>query len=337
LRCEYSAFRLAASGSVGAAVAVPSSVSSTLRRMRIGLVGTGYWATAIHGPGAAGCPRVEFVGVWGRDATRAAEVARGFGVRAYAEFDALLDDVDALTFAIPPDAQADLATRAAERGKHLLLEKPIASMADAALRLERAVTTAHVASVVFFTRRFVPETAEWLERVAHVDGWECGRAEFASRIFVPDGPFANSPWRRDKGALWDVGPHAMALLWPVLGDVTTVLAGAGRGDQVHLVLQHAGGASSTASLSLTVPAAATGSQMYVYGEAGRESAPLGALPSAEIVAAHQRALDALVDQVGQPEVGHACDVHFGARVVEVLAAAEQSLQTGTRVQVALYR
>src|SRR5438105_5073497 len=102
------------------------------RRMRVGLVGTGYWATTIHGPSAAHHPRVEFVGVWGRDTAKAAEVARVFGVRAYAEseFDALLDDVEALTFAVAPDAQAELAVRAAERGKHLLLEKPIASTAE---------------------------------------------------------------------------------------------------------------------------------------------------------------------------------------------------------------
>jgi predicted dehydrogenase len=301
--------------------------------MRIGLVGTGYWATAIHGPGAAGHPGLEFVGVWGRDAAKAADAAHVLDVRPYADFDALLDDVEALTFAVPPDVQADLATRAVERGKHVLLEKPVASTAEAALRLEHAVTGARVASVVFFTRRFVPETADWLDRVVHVEGWDCGRAEFASRIFVPDGPFANSPWRREKGALWDVGPHALALLWPVLGDVVTVVAGSGRGDQVHLLLQHASGASSTASLSLTVPAAATGSQLYVYGEAGRESAPLGPLPVSQIVEAHQRALDALLEQVRAPGVGNACDVHFGARVVEVLSAAERSLQTGTRIQV----
>ena len=63
--------------------------------MRIGLVGTGYWATAIHGPGAAGHPQMEFVGVWGRDAAKTAQAAHGLGVRAYSDFDALLDDVDA--------------------------------------------------------------------------------------------------------------------------------------------------------------------------------------------------------------------------------------------------
>ncbi|NEB08709.1 gfo/Idh/MocA family oxidoreductase, partial [Streptomyces coelicoflavus] len=72
-----------------------------------------------------------------------------------------------------------------------------------------------------------------------------------------DSPFADSPWRREKGALWDVGPHALSVLLPVLGDARRVAAAApGPGDTVHLVLDHAGGASSTLTLSLTAPPAA---------------------------------------------------------------------------------
>ena len=126
---------------------------------------------------------------------------------------------------------------------------------------------ARVASVVFFTRRFVPETVIWLQHLAELGEWECGRAEFSSAVFVPGNPFAGSAWRHEKGALWDIGPHALSLLWPVLGDVTAVMAGAGRGDQVHLIFRHTDGRSSTASLSMTVPEAATGSTLYVYGPA----------------------------------------------------------------------
>jgi predicted dehydrogenase len=302
--------------------------------MRLGLIGTGYWAAAVHAPSIAEHTAVELAGVWGRDAARTGELAQRYGARAYPSFNALLDDVEAVDFAIAPDAQAELAIQAAQQGKHVLLEKPIASTAESAQPLERAVEEAGVGSIVFFTRRFTPETANWLDRAAQKGGWECGRAEFAASIFVPEGPYSNSQWRRDKGALWDIGPHALSLLWPVLGEVTSVLAGAGRGDQVHLVLRHAEGQSSTVSLSLTVPRTATGSQMYVYGEGGRDSAPLGPMEQTDIVAAHRRALDALIEQARQAGSGHPCDVHFGARVVEVLDAAEQSLRTGCLVQIA---
>jgi predicted dehydrogenase len=300
--------------------------------MRVGMIGTGYWARVVHGASASQHPNVEFVGVWGRDTAATQAVATQLCTRPYSDIDALVDDVDALTFAVPPDVQADIATRAAARGRHLLLEKPIATSVSEAQRLERAVTDAGVASIVFFTRRFVPETVEWLRRIDELGGWECGRAEFCSAVFVPGNPFAASPWRHEKGALWDIGPHALSLLVPVLGDVTTVIAGAGRGDQVHLIMRHTNGRSSTASLSMTVPEAATGSTLYVYGPGGRMTAP-GSFEMPRVVAAHQAALDALIAQAEQPGAAHPCDVHFAARVVDVLAAAEQSLKTGRVIEV----
>jgi predicted dehydrogenase len=160
-------------------------------------------------------------------------------------------------------------------------------------------------------------------------GWECGRIEFAASIFTEGNPFGDSPWRHEKGGLWDVGPHALSMLIPALGEVTSVVALQGIRDQVHLALQHAEGRSSTASLSLMVPPAATGTSVYVYGEHGREDAPADPF---DPLAAHGVALDALVEQVARPNKGHPCDVHFGAQVVEVLAAAEQSLSTGRVVR-----
>jgi len=298
--------------------------------MRVGLIGSGYWARTVHGRSAAQHPGVELVGVWGRDAARTSEAAAELQTRAYADLAELIADSDALTFAVPPDVQADIATRAAVAGRHLLLEKPIATSAADALRLEAAVDRAGVASVVFFTRRFTAETQAWLQHLEVLGGWECGRAEFAASIYVEGNPFGSSPWRREKGALWDVGPHALSLLAPALGHVTAVVAAGGIRDQVHLVLQHENRRSSTASLSLSVPPAATGTSIYVYGEPGRQSAPAGPF---DPLVAHGVALDALVDLAAKPGAGHPCDVHFGARVVEVLAAAEESLATGRLVEV----
>ncbi len=307
------------------------TLAGRVTKLRFGLIGTGYWARTVHAPGVLQHPQAELVGVWGRDATKSADLATELGIRPYADVDALLRDVDALTFAVPPDVQSDIAIRAAEAGRHLLLEKPIAmSLADAE-RLEAAVTRAQIASIVFFTRRFVPETIAWLQTAIETGGWDCGRAEFAATALVDTGPFSNSPWRYEKGALWDVGPHALSLLCGVLGDVTSVVAGGGRRDQVHLVLQHADGASSTASLTMSVPKAAAGTMVYLYGPGGRTTAPSTALDRSEIVAAHGSAIDALIAQVDQPGSGHPCDVHFGRRVVQILDAAERSMASGQRL------
>jgi predicted dehydrogenase len=300
--------------------------------MRFGLIGTGYWATTVHGPGVAEYTAAELVGVWGRDPARTQHAASVLSTRAYDNLVGLVADVDALTFAVPPDVQASIATRAALAGKHLLLEKPIATNVNDVQKLQAAVGSSGVASIVFFTRRFIPELESWLEQRVAEGGWECARAEFAAAIFVDGNPFGDSPWRHDKGALWDVGPHALSMLIPILGNVESLVAGAGVRDQVHLVLQHAEQRSSSVSLSLTVPPAATGTSVYVYGERGRAEAPSGRF---DVAGAYRAALDALIERAAMSKPAHACDVHFGAQVVAILAAAEESLRSGRRVDISV--
>src|SRR6266542_3154653 len=117
-------------------------------KLRIGLIGTGHWARSVHGPSVLAHGDTELVGVWGRDQTRTRAVAEELQTNPHAELETLLAQAEALTFAVPPDVQAPIAARAAEHGLDLLLEKPIALSAADAVRLERAVDEAGVASVV---------------------------------------------------------------------------------------------------------------------------------------------------------------------------------------------
>src|SRR5579872_1879054 len=123
--------------------------------MRVGLIGSGYWATTVHGASVAGHPRADLVGVWGRNPAKAAEAATTLGTRPYADVAALIADVDALTFAVPPDVQADIALQALRARKHVLLEKPLSLTVADAHAIEAAAEQSGVASIVFFTRRFV--------------------------------------------------------------------------------------------------------------------------------------------------------------------------------------
>ncbi|WP_435210488.1 Gfo/Idh/MocA family protein [Streptomyces sp. bgisy034] len=291
--------------------------------MRIGLLGTGPWAQMAHAPALSGHPELDFVGVWGRRTAPTKELADAYGVRAYDEVDALLADVDAVAVALPPAIQADLAARAARAGRHLLLDKPLAPTVEQGRTVVEAVAESGVASVVFFTTRFQPETAAWIAEQAGADGWFTGRAQWLGAVFSgDDSPFADSPWRREKGALWDVGPHALSVLLPVLGDARRVTAAAhGPGDTVHLVLDHVSGASSTLALSLTAPPAASGAAVELRGTAGVTLLPES---TETAVSALTRAADALLTaaRTGQP---HPCDAAFALRVTEILAEAETLL------------
>ncbi|MFI1100030.1 Gfo/Idh/MocA family protein [Streptomyces melanogenes] len=305
-----------------------SGTSARPAPLRIGLLGTGPWAVAAHAPALAAHPDVEFAGVWGRRREAAAALAAEHSVPVYGDVDELFADCDAVAFALPPDVQAPLAVRAAAAGCHLLLDKPVATDVGHAREVADAARRAGVASVVFFTLRFAPGPADWIERQAALGGWFTGRAHWLGALFTPGAapsPYAASPWRREKGALWDVGPHALSVLVPVLGEVTAVTAAPGPGDTVHLILRHASGASATVTLGFTAPQAAAGVGVEFLGEPGVVAMP--EWNGAE--GAFAAALDALLDAArgGAP---HPCDAGFGARVTEVLAEAERQLGKGER-------
>ena len=80
-------------------------------------------------------------GFFETDAARAAKVGEELGVAAAASLDALLDDVDAVSIVVPTPAHFAVAKAALERGKHVLIEKPITTTldeADALLALAQA-------------------------------------------------------------------------------------------------------------------------------------------------------------------------------------------------------
>jgi predicted dehydrogenase len=290
--------------------------------MRFGLAGTGYWARIAHAPALSSTEGVEFTAVWGRNPQAAADLAAEYRATPYHDVSAFLAGVDAVSFAVPPDVQAPIATQAAREGKHLLLEKPVALTEAAADGLVEAVEQAGVASVVFFTNMFRPDVRAWLAEVETRGGWAGGASAWLGSALRESNPF-NTPWRRDWGGLWDIGPHVISLLWASLGPVTSVTADAGLADITHLVLHHRGGATSTATLTLGAAEAAAGFETYVWGEPGRLPVPLG---DVDQVAALRAALGELEANARAGQTEHRCDVRFGRDVGRVLAEAQRQIE-----------
>ncbi|MFC5927832.1 Gfo/Idh/MocA family protein [Micromonospora vulcania] len=287
--------------------------------MRFGLFGTGHWAIETHGKALHAHPDAELVGVWGRNPERAAALAERYGVPAFADVDALLEVCEAVAVALPPDIQADIAVRAATAGRHLLLDKPLALDVADADRVVAAAEASGVASVVFFTQRFQPNVTAFLAATAAAGGWQHGRTTAFNSIFHEGSPYGGSLWRREHGALWDIAPHALSIILPVLGRVTQVAAMDGPSGMVHLLLTHEGGATSSASLSLDAPQGALAREFVFYGENGVENVPYGENDAAT---AFGVAIDQLIEQVRAGTRDHRCDVRFGREVVGIIAAAE---------------
>lgn len=94
---------------------------------------------------------VELVGFVDSRAERAREVSASLGIRSFTALDTMLDAVDAVTIAVPTPAHHEVALQALERGKHVLIEKPITTtlaQADellaAAKRSGALIQTGHI-------------------------------------------------------------------------------------------------------------------------------------------------------------------------------------------------
>ncbi|MDA8062861.1 MAG: Gfo/Idh/MocA family oxidoreductase [Actinomycetota bacterium] len=290
--------------------------------VRFGLLGTGYRASSVHGPGLASHPGVDLVAVWGRDRSKAAELAGDLGCASTTDLDAMIGEVDAVAVALPPDVQAALATRAAAAGCHLLLDEPVALDAGTAEKLAATAEVAGVGSVVFFRSRFDPGLSPWWDQLRR-GGWAVATYVEMGSISTPSSPYAGPGWRRERGALWDVGPHALATITVGLGPVETVSAVAGPGDTVVVSTGHRGGGVGCSVLALDAPPAARDRRATFYGERGVLHRPeVGGL----VGEAYRRALEDLLATIADGRRGHPCDLRFGSEVVRVLAAVDDLLQ-----------
>ena len=111
-------------------------------QLRIGVAGAGHFVR-YHALKVAAAERAVLVGIHDRDAERAQTVGWEAGA-PHLPFEALLEQIDALIVATPADTHHAVAVAALRAGKHVLVEKPIAStlaQADemAALATERGL------------------------------------------------------------------------------------------------------------------------------------------------------------------------------------------------------
>ena len=293
--------------------------------LRFGVAGTGHWANMVHIPGLKAQTEAELVGVWGRSPAALAEVSGRHGLKAFARFEDLLRDVDAVSLSLPPAVQAELACIAADAGKHLLLEKPIALTVESAEKIAAAALRNGISTVVFFTRRFVPEFEQSL-KAASGRSWTGARVTQHTDALLPGSPYERSVWRQaDNGALWDLAPHVLAALLAILGPVARISAEHRPGRITVFTAVHRSGAVSEVSLALHVDPAKTVSEYRLLANGESYVLPLPAFerPRALAIAAGE-----LAANVRKGERKHRCDVHFGLEVVKVLAAADRSIATG---------
>ena len=194
-----------------------------------GIVGSGVIAS-IHAEAIASLPAARLAAVTDVAPESAKSLAGAFGCAAEPDLGTLLarDDVDVVSVCVPSGLHADVGVRAAEAGKHLVVEKPIDVSLAAADRLIGAARAAGVAMTVISQHRFDPGLVE-LRRL--LDGGALGRlvlGEASTKWYRSQGYYDSAPWRGtwglDGGSLMNQGIHYVDLLLWCMGPVAEVTA-----------------------------------------------------------------------------------------------------------------
>jgi predicted dehydrogenase len=297
-------------------------------RIRFGVAGTAHWARTVHIPGLLAAPGIELVGIWGRTEEKVRGIANDHGIRAFSRYDEMLEAVDAVSIAVPPDKQPALAIQAMHGGKHLLLEKPLATSVKDADTVADSLPS-RVAAIVFLMRRFVPAIEQAIEAVSR-ETWRTAEVRVHSSALAVKGPYSESEWRKAAGAvLWDNGPHVLSILIPALGPVVSVSATHDEAQMTRLVTRHARGAVANTTMTLYAsPESAIREYTFI---ADRQRVTLPEPDFSHQTALRQAAQD-LIEMISTRTYSHRCGVKFAVEIVRILEAADLSAARGRAVE-----
>ncbi len=172
-------------------------------------------------------------------------------------------------------------------------------------------------SVMALILRFAPEVQAFLEEVQRIRpiGGSATWISGAHNLATP-----RSPWRVAGGPLLDVGPHVLDLLEAALGPIERIRAHGRPSGWTGLLLDHAGGAVSEASLCVPLPHNRPERLVRIVGELGTAEIDLMQLAG--------DAFDHLVSAFAhavRTNTPHPLDAAHGLHLQELIEAARQQL------------
>lgn len=137
------------------------------RTLKVGVIGLGFFGGR-HARIYAEHPAAELIAVCDSDAGRAAQVARETGARDFEDFRKMLalPELDAVSICLPDRLHEEAAIAAAEAGKTILLEKPLAHEYAVARRIVEGVEKAGVRLMVGHILRFDPRYVQTFHAAA---------------------------------------------------------------------------------------------------------------------------------------------------------------------------
>ena len=194
-------------------------------QLKIAIVGAGIWGEN-HARIYQEHPFAQVVAICDLNRDKARQLADQFGVPAYADYHAMLRDVacDAVSIVTPDFAHADIAVAAANAGRSLLIEKPLATTREDVFRIREAVARNKVRAMVDLHNRWSPAF-----NVAHqaLERGELGEI-YSAYFRLNDIKWVATdmlPWAARSSILWFLGSHSLdTLRWFFADEVKRVYA-----------------------------------------------------------------------------------------------------------------
>jgi predicted dehydrogenase len=187
-------------------------------KIGFGVIGAGLLGD-LHAQVYHRLPGVELVAVADVNAERAGAVAQKYAARPYTDYAELLKrpDIQAVSIATPDFAHRDIAVAAAQAGKHILCEKPLAMSVAEAEDIVAAAKQANVKLMVAFANRVNPPFAAAKEKIkaGQLGRPAYGYVRLSNTLFVPHEMLS---WSGKSSALWFLGSHTVDLMRFLLND-----------------------------------------------------------------------------------------------------------------------
>ena len=137
-----------------------------MKRPRVGVVGVGHIGSN-HARLYAEIPAADFTAVYDVDLTRASAIAKKYGVAAAKSLEEFAELVDAASVSTPTSSHHQIALALLRRGKHLLIEKPIAENPQHATELAELAARNQLILQVGHVERFNPVLSALEARLTH--------------------------------------------------------------------------------------------------------------------------------------------------------------------------
>jgi predicted dehydrogenase len=182
------------------------------RRLRLALVGCGYWGPKVL-RAAASLEEVEVAALVDRDRALARQVQRHFPAARTTDSlsDALADEtIQAVIVATNPATHVELASEALEAGKHVLVEKPLALSAAECRSLGEQAREAGLVLMVGHTFLFSPAVQHVHELLT--------RRELGQVYYIDSQRLNLGRVRSDVDAIWNFAPHDVSIIQHWFGD-----------------------------------------------------------------------------------------------------------------------